>query len=115
MVTCKDLEITRKTTKIYEILFKKDGIAEDITGWTIYFTVKINVEDDDGDAKIAKVITVHSSATEGKTLITLEPTDTDIEAGIYWHSIDYKDDNDNEGVLFTGRLRISEPILQDRV
>lgn len=114
MVICKDLEITRKTTKIYEILFKKDGIAENITGWSVYYTVKQNVEDADNISKISKTITSHVSAIEGKTLITLDPTDTDITAGIYWYSIDYKDDDDNEGVLFTGKLRISEPIRKER-
>jgi hypothetical protein len=36
----KDMEIYRKTTNYFELHFKKDGIAEDITGWTVYFTVK---------------------------------------------------------------------------
>ena len=40
MDKCKALLIYKKSTKTYEIQFKKDGGVVDITGWTIYFTVK---------------------------------------------------------------------------
>jgi len=110
----KDISIVRKTTKILELHFTKSGQNEDITGWTVYFCCKSNVKDIDANAKISKTVTSHSAPTDGKTLITLEPSDTDITAGNYYYEVSFKDDDDQEGVLFSGKLRISEPILKTR-
>jgi len=111
----KDLEFFRKSSKTYELIFEKNGISEDITGWSIYLTVKENMEDTDTNAKISKTVTVHSEPTNGKTLISLTSSDTDILAGMYWYSIDYKDNLGNEGVLFWGKLRTKEPVRKIRV
>ena len=110
----KNLEIVRKTTKVLELHFTRSGQNEDITGWSIYFCCKANVEDSDVNAKISKIVTSHSAPTDGKTLITLEPSDTDITAGNYYYEVSFKDDDDQEAVLFSGKLRISEPILKTR-
>ncbi len=111
---CKDLKFTRKSTKSYEIKFTKDGSAEDITGYTIYFTIKENVEDTDVNAKLTKTITSLPNALSGKVLIELTTADTDIVAGNYWYSIDFKDPDGNEGVLFSGKIKIEEPLLKTR-
>jgi len=107
----KDLEIVKNTTKIYELIFTKDGVYQDITDWKVYFTVKLEAKDSDANAKISKTITSHDDPTNGKTLIELEPDDTvDLDDGNYYYSIDFKDSSDQEGVLFTGRFRILKPI-----
>jgi len=110
----KDLEIVRKTTKILELHFTKSGQNEDITDWTVYFTAKANMNDTDANAKISKAVTSHSDPIDGKTLITLEPADTDIDAGNYYFSIDFKDADDQIGILFSGKLKITEPVRKDR-
>ena len=108
----KDLEIFKKTSKTYEIRITKDGTAEDITGWTFYFTAKAEMVDTDANAKIKKDVTTHVDATGGKTLIELTPSDTDIMASSYWYDIKYLDDCGNSGVLFMGRLKITETVTQ---
>jgi len=110
----QDLELYRKSTKQYELFFTEDGIQMDITDWSIYFTVKTNMSDTDVNAKIKKIVTEHVSAIEGKTLIELTPDDTNIPKGNYYYSIDYKDDLGNEGVLVSGRISVSEPVLDSR-
>lgn len=114
MAKFKDLEIVKGTTKIYELQFREDGQCVDITDWSVYFTVKENMKDSDANAKINKTVTTHSEPTQGKTLIELTTDDTDIDAGNYYYSIDYKDDEDNQQVLFTGRIRIAEPVRNIR-
>lgn len=109
---CKNLIVVRKTTKTYEIRIKKNGISEDITDWTIYFTVKAEYADSDDDAIIKKDITTHEDATNGKTLITLSSTDTDKTAGNYHYDIKYKDDEDNIGILSYGKFKIAEAVTQ---
>ena len=115
-MTQKDLQIAKKTTKIYELIFKNKttGAYEDITDWTIYFTAKINMNDPDASAVISKTVTEHSEPTNGITLITLEPTDTDIDAGNYYFDIGFKDDDAQQGVLIQGKLRIVETVRKTR-
>jgi len=108
----KDLEIFKKTSKTYEIRITKNGAAEPITGWTFYFTAKSEMADTDADAKIKKDVTEHVDAIGGKTLIELIPSDTDLEAGVYWYDIKYLDDCGNSGVLFMGKLKIVETVTQ---
>lgn len=109
-----DLTITRKTTKVYEVQFQKNGACEDITGWTVYFIVKKSKQDTDANAKIDKKITSHEDASTGKTLIELSTTDTDLDAGSYHYSIDYKDDKGNEDVILHGKINFVEPTRQTR-
>ena len=110
----KCLKISRRGTFSYEVIFKQNGAYYDITGWTIYFTVKTKMEDSDANAKIKKKITTHSDPVNGKSLISLTATDTNITAGRYWYSIDYKDGDGNQGILFTGNLEVEEPVLNIR-
>lgn len=114
MAVCKELEIFCKTTKIYELIFTKNKIAQDITGWTIYYTVKEKKEDSDANAKIDKKITSHSNPTGGKTLIELTPSDADLDPKNYWYSIDYKTSDDNVGILFEGKVTFKKPVRDDR-
>jgi len=112
---CQKLEIIRKSTKTYELQFKKSGATVDITGWTVYFTVKEAMEDSDALAKIAKTITSFDNATTGIALIELSVSDTNITAGNYWYAFDYKDEDGNEGSLISGKIKIKEPVLKLRI
>jgi len=106
---CQDLDIDRKTTKAYELIFKKNGIPIDITGWVIYFTVKSKMEDSDSSALIKKDVTNHLDPKAGKTLIELSQSDTDIK-GSYYYDVKFKDTSDNSGILYYGRIRFRETV-----
>ena len=110
----EELKVFRKTTKKYELQFKKEGIVEDITGWTIYFTVKEKMEDTDENAKISKKITSHSDPTNGKTLIELTVANLDLPLGNYYYSIDFLDDEGNAGILLHGWFKIEKPVRDTR-
>jgi len=114
MAVQKNLEIVKKSTKTYELQFTKNGTAEDITGWTIYFTAKEEMSDSDSAAVISKKITTHTDAVNGKSTIELEATDTDLDERSFWYAIDYKDDEGNESVLFYGRLTILKSVRHTR-
>jgi len=110
----KDLTIPKQTTKNFELQFKENGQVVDITEWVVYFTCKENMKDEDDDAVIKKDIgygqaTAHSDPTNGKTLITLSTTDTDLE-GNYYYDLKYKDDDDNVGILFQGRIKFTRTV-----
>ena len=106
-----NLQVFRKTTKHYLLKFKKNGIARNITNWTIYFTVKEKMSDEDSAAKINHNITSHPDGINGKTLITLTQDDTN-RVGEFWYDVTYKDDNDNVGVLFYGKILFTEKATQ---
>ena len=108
----KELVIIKKTTKVYELRFTKNEVVEPITDWTIYFTVKKNMKDLDDNAKIKKDVIDHEDAVGGITLIKLSASDTNIEAGVYYYDIKYKDSDGNIGILFMGRIKVTEPVTQ---
>jgi hypothetical protein len=66
----------------------------DITGWTVFFTVKPSTytsSTSDTDAVIQKTITSHTNPTSGITMVTLDPTDTaDITPGTYYYDFQFK-------------------------
>ena len=106
---CKDLTISRKTSKSFQLNFKKDHNPVDITGWTVYFTVKDKMEETDNNAKIKKDITSHLDATGGRTLIELSPVDTDLKGNMYY-DIKYKDPIGNIGILFYWMIKFRETV-----
>lgn len=94
------LEVTRGDDKYFTFEFKDEaGVAIDITGWTVYFTVKEDPTDSDDDAKIKKDQSVHSDAVSGKTTIHLENTETNL-LGQYFYDIQIKKPGSN-GDVFT--------------
>jgi hypothetical protein len=104
----QDLEVFRRTSNVYELFFTTDGQYEDITGWTVYFTVKESQKDSDSSAIIQKDITSHIDGEHGRTEIVLTPEDTDITSRVYWYDIVVKDDEDNINVVSHGRLKVVE-------
>ena len=114
-VICKNLIIYKKSPKLYEIVLTRNNLPEDITGYTIYMTVKNKKSDTDANAVITKKITVHSDPVGGISYIQLTKEDTD-RVGNYYYSIDYKDDSTpaNEDVLFYGRINFKNIVLQSR-
>lgn len=107
---CLPLIVNKKTSKSWELRFKKDGNYTNITDWAIYFTVKSKMTDLDTDAVIKKDITSHTDPEAGKTLISISPSDTDIDVGDYWYDIKYVDDEGNSDIIIKGKLTIKRTI-----
>ena len=78
-----DIIIYRGDTKTFPVNVDRDGENIDITGATIYFTVKDSCEDLDSESLIKKVVTNHIDAVGGKSQISLTSSNTDIEEGVY--------------------------------
>ena len=57
----------------------------DITGATVYFTVKSAIEDTENTFQ--KQVTNHTNDSEGITAISIDSSDTDIAAGEYVYDI----------------------------
>lgn len=105
--------IYRGDTKDYELNFTKgDGSPLPVTDWKIYFTVKLDYNDNDDKAAISKDITVHSDPENGKTVIALLHEDTDIEPANYWYDVQVKRPDDSILTLLRGRIEITLDITR---
>lgn len=64
-------------------------IDMDITGCTVFFTARLTLPlvANDTDAAIHVVVTSHTDPTNGKTVIPLTPTDTNVAPGTYYYDI----------------------------
>ena len=84
------IKVIRGDDETIQLTFKdSDGVAINITGYTIFFTVKLECEIDvsdsvDATAVIKKEITSHSDPTHGITQLVLNEADTNLAPGIYY-------------------------------
>lgn len=67
-----------------------DGVAIDITLYTVFFTLKRNKYDTDAQALVQKNITVHTAPLTGQTTISLTGAETAVLNGSYYYDIAYK-------------------------
>lgn len=82
----------------------------DLTGATVYFTVKTAADNDatDSTAPIKKDITSHTDAVNGATEIVLTPTDTDIAVGKYKYDIKLKKADGSQVTTQVGDFIVKE-------
>jgi hypothetical protein len=82
----------------------------DLTGATVYFTVKPTYDTDptDGAAIIKKDVTSHTAPTLGKTTIVLTPTDTTVTPGTYGYDIKLKKSTGEESTVSIGQVTIQD-------
>lgn len=82
----------------------------DITGWTVFFTVKRKADDSDDDAVIKKTITTFSNPGNGEADIILTSIDTDLDIGSYLFDIQIKTSSDEIITVLEGIITISKDI-----
>jgi len=84
-----DLLAVKKDSKTYTLTITDEGVAVDISGWSVYFTVKSSYEDADASAIITKNVTFPSNASSvaGIGYLPLSSTDTNVALGNYYYDI----------------------------
>ena len=60
------------------------GGVVNLTGATVFFTVKRNIQDTDAQALINKTITSHTAPLTGQTSITLSDSDVDYDGEFFY-------------------------------
>lgn len=90
-----------------------NGSAIDITGYTVWFTVKERESDIDANAIIQKEVTSHSDPTNGETTIDLTNSDMDINPKTYYYDIQWKDTNDKIKTILKAKFIVKKRITQD--
>lgn len=106
-----DLTITQGDEKAYNLAFSAAGNPIDITGATVKMTVKRSHSEE--AIAIQKVVTSHSDPTEGKTIITLTSTNTNIPLGSYYYDIQVSGGPFSKKTILKGRLIITWQVTED--
>ena len=85
------------------------GEVIDLTGATVFFTVKRNLQDTDSLALISKTITSHSNPTNGETSITFTSTDVDY-IGEFYYDVKIKDVSNKITSVFKDKFILVEHV-----
>lgn len=98
----------------FDCEFKNGCSAVDLTGATLFFTIKTlaNADNSDTTAIISKTITNHYDAVNGRTRIELTSTDTNVKAGNYWYDIQLKDSGGKISSCEKGQIEILQDITR---
>lgn len=106
----------RGNSELYELTITDSaGNPIDLTGCTIWFTMKVDPNDSDSDAAIQKIVTEHSDPTHGKTKVNLTAVDTRNLAPnkSYFYDFKYKNaSGDVVKTLLEGRVKVLQNITQ---
>lgn len=87
----RDLIIRKNDTNIIDTFYyNEEDILVDISGATIFFTVKNKPSDIDNDAILKKTITSLTDPQNGNCEIELSSTDTNLTVGNYVYDIQIK-------------------------
>ena len=87
-----------------------DGAPIDITGWTVFFTVKAKIDDPDTSAIIAKTIIIFDNPTAGEAGIALTSDNTDKPIGSYLWDLQIKTNLGQITTVAEGILTITQDI-----
>ena len=85
------LQFVRGDDVTYNLQFKDStGTPINITGWKVYFTIKLNIDDPDTAAVLKVDVTTHLDPVNGRTQIKLTNVQTDILEGAYRYDLQVK-------------------------
>ena len=96
-----DLQLVKKDTKSYKFTVKRNGVAVDVSGYSVYFTVKESFEDEDVDAIISKntVFPTDANSEAGIGYLELTSEETDVDIGKYYYDMKFVDTGYRETFL----------------
>ncbi len=115
MANAEDLlaNFYRGDTKRYTLRFKQaDGSPIDLTGATVWFTMKAKKTDEDRKAAIQKKVQDHTDAVNGVTIIQLDARETAtlVPKVSYYYDFQLVDSAGRVSTILTGSVRVLEDI-----
>src|SRR3990167_2026653 len=109
----KRISLTRGDSDNYGVTFKKgDGTLYDMSGWTVYFTLKTSVDLTDASASLQKIVNV-SSGTSGSANIPILPADTvNLDPGEYDFDIAVLTNASAKYTVLKGKLNLEYDVTR---
>jgi len=82
-----NLQIVSKDSKTYTIRLKRNGVAVDISGWSLAFTAKLDFNDSDSNALINKTVIFPTNveSASGIGYLELSSAETTLATGEYFY------------------------------
>ncbi len=105
-----DLEFYEGEDITYPISITENGVAKDITGYTIRFVAKKSINDGNSEAIIIKNITTHSSPIGGITSLSFNHTDTVGKNGKYVYDLQWEDTFSDIRYITGGNLIVKQVV-----
>lgn len=109
-----DFELIQGDDESLTVTFTdENGAVINITGYTVFFTIKKKPDDDadDSEASLKKTVTSHSDPTNGKTIILLTNAETaTLEARRYYYDLQIKDLSDRINSSRYGILEVVKDV-----
>lgn len=110
------LTVIRGDDATFELTFTDaEGNAIDLTGGTIFFTVKKKLDDDDDDAVIAKEIASFDNPATGVQDLELTNEETDVGVRSYWYDVQFKDAAGKITSSSRGRFTVTNDVTKRTV
>jgi hypothetical protein len=108
------IELTWKrndTGRLNIIVTQANGSPYDITGASLFLTVKKSAGVPDASALISKKVTAHDDPTNGESHFSIDTTDNDI-SGRYVFDVQIKTAADDVWTLFDGVWKVVSDVTQ---
>lgn len=109
------ISITRGDDKSINFAFTDgNSAAIDITGYTLFFTVKevTDTASDDTAAVISKTVTSHTDAVNGLSSVTITNADSDITPDRYKFDVQLKTDAGSIKTVVKGDFIVSNDVTK---
>lgn len=109
-----NLEITQTDTKTYKVTITESGVAVNIAGHLLFFTVKEKLSDMDSSALISKTVTCpnNTDSQAGIGYIVLSSSDTNIAAGNYSYDMKYQNTISFRKTIVSGQFRVNTTVTK---
>lgn len=89
-----------------------DGVAIDITGWLIFFTLKVSKDDSDSEAVYSKTEEAPSGSTDGTIIISVPGSDLNTLVGPYYYDFQFIDDSGNIRTITSGAITFEKDVTR---
>jgi len=89
-----------------------DGVAIDITGWLIFFTLKLDKDDSDSEAIYSKTIEAPSGSSDGTITVSIPGADLNTLVGPYYYDFQFVDASDNVRTITSGAITFEKDVTR---
>jgi hypothetical protein len=105
--------VTSGDDVIYNLEFSDDTDSPiDISGWTVYLTVKEDHDDSDEDALVNTDVTNHDAPTEGKTSVKITQSETEDLHGAKVYDIQIQKSNGDIRTVLSGSVYFEKDVTE---
>lgn len=87
-------------------------VPVDITGWTIFFTIKKTKDARDAEAVLEYDVNTFTNPTTGEVLLTIPNTTTIKFGGLYWYDIQIKKADNTIQTITSGSIDFKRDVTR---